>query len=264
MLIDIKTKPITEILKRVVASGYLKNGFPLSALVVAPVGAGKTVALKKVLGKSILGLSDCTPYGITKLLPEIRAKNIKHIIIFDLVEPMSRNRSTVNSLIGFLNSLIEEGIFKISTGFMTVNEPLKLGLISSTTSTEIRDKRKGWLGIGFISRMIPISFSYTNVDIIQILENLAQEKYKDILPEVLNLREKDIKENEEINQMLIPYAQELDTHDSNKPLPFRRINQLKILLSANALINNRKEVTKEDFEWFKSIANWLNYNCNPL
>jgi hypothetical protein len=89
-LIEEKTQPILEILKRVVASGFVKNAFPISAILVAPVGAGKTTALKKVaFNKNILALSDVTPYGLSKLLPEIKAKDVKHIIIFDLVEPMS-------------------------------------------------------------------------------------------------------------------------------------------------------------------------------
>jgi hypothetical protein len=267
-LIEVKTSPILEILKRVVASGFVKNAFPLSAIVVAPVGSGKTTALKKIaFNDNILALSDVTPYGLAKLLPEIKAKNVKHIIIFDLVEPMSRNRQIVNSLIGFLNSLIEEGIFRISTGFIEIKEPIKLGLITATTKKELFDKRRGWLGIGFISRMLPISYSFTEVDVIQILEDLANQNIKDISYESLKLKEKNIKENPEINKLLIPYAQTIDStiaKGDDKPMPFRRLNQLKVLLMANALLNNRTEVTNEDFEWFKSVAKWINFEFNPV
>ena len=267
-LIEVKTMPILEILKRVVASGFVKNAFPLSSIIVAPVGAGKTTSLKRIaFNDNILALSDVTPYGLAKLLPEIKAKNVKHIIIFDLVEPMSRNRVIVNSLIGFLNSLIEEGIFRISTGFIEIKEPIKLGLITATTKKELFDKRRGWLGIGFISRMLPISYSFTEVDVIQILEDLANQNIKDISYETLKLKEKSIKENPEINKLLIPYAQTIDASISkgeDKPLPFRRLNQLKVLLMANALLNNRSEVTNEDFEWFKSVAKWINFEFNPV
>jgi hypothetical protein len=264
-LIEEKTKPIKEILKRVIASGFVKNAYPVSTILVAPVGAGKTYSIKKFqFNNNILALSDTTPYGISKLLPEIRAKNVKHIIIFDLVEPMSRNRATVNSLIGFLNSLIEEGIFRIQTGFIEIKEPIKLGLITSTTKKELMDKRRGWLGIGFISRMLPISWDFTQVDVIQILEDLANQKLKDVTYEELKVKEKEIKENPEISKQLIPYAQAIDDGLPEKPLPFRRLNQLKVLLMANALLNNRTEVTKEDFEWFKTVAKYINFNFNPL
>jgi len=264
-LIEEKTKPIVEILKRVVASGFVKNARPISCLIVAPVGAGKTFSLRKfVMNDNILALSDITPYGLAKLLPEIRAKGVKHLIIFDLVEPMSRNRAIVNSLIGFLNSLIEEGIFRISTGFIEIKEPIQLGLITSTTKKELMDKRRGWLGIGFISRMLPITFDYTSVDVIQILEDLAEQQIEDVKYEKLKLKEKPIKENKEIAKQLIPYAQAIDEGMPEKPLPFRRLNQLRILLMANALLNNRTETTEEDLNWFKSVARWINFKFNPL
>jgi hypothetical protein len=265
MLLEEKTKPIVEILKRVVASGFVKNAYPISAILIAPVGAGKTTTLKKIsFNKNILALSDVTPYGLAKLLPEIRAKNVKHIIIFDLVEPMSRNRTVVNSLIGFLNSLIEEGIFRIQTGFIEIREPIKLGLITATTKKEMMDKRRGWLGIGFISRMLPISFDYTPVDVIQILEDLANQNIKEVKYEELKVKEKTIKENSSINKLLIPYAQAIDEGLSEKPIPFRRLNQLKILLMANALLDNRTEVNAQDLEWLKSVAKWINFQYNPL
>jgi hypothetical protein len=260
--IEEKTTPIIDILRRVVASGFIKNASPISALIVAPVGAGKTTALKKIsVNKNILALSDVTPYGLTMLLNEIKDKKITHIIIFDLVQPMSRSRSVVNSLIGFLNSLIEEGIFRISTGVMQVKEPIKLGLISCTTEKEIQDKRRGWLGIGFISRLIPISFAYTKTDVIQILEDLAEQKISDISYEKLKAKSREIKENPQIFKLLIPYAEQMAI---NEALPFRNQNQLQILLMANALLRGGNKVEKEDFEWFKSISKYLNYNLNQL
>ena len=49
-----------------------------------------------------------------------------------------------------------------------------------------------------------------------------------------------------------------------KPLPFRRLNQLKILLKANALLRGADRVEEVDFEWFQSIVNWLNFTSNAL
>jgi hypothetical protein len=260
--IDKKSKPITEILKRIIASGFIKNARPLSCLLIAPVGAGKTTTLLKFsTNKNIMALSDVTPYGLTKLLSEIKMKGIKHLIIYDLVEPMSRGRASVNNLIGFFNSLIEEGIFKISTAFIEVKEPINLGLITCTTEKEMKDKRRGWLGIGFISRLIPISFDYTSTDIIQILEDLAKQKIRDISFEELKIKEKDIKENETIFNQLIPYAQDMILEGE---LPFRKLEQLKILLMSNALLRNDDKVIQEDFDWFKSIVTYLNYDLHHL
>lgn len=260
--IDKKTKPILEILKRVVASGFVLNARPLSCLLVASVGAGKTTSLIKLSqNNNILALSDVTPYGLSKLLGEIRLKKVKHLIIYDLVQPMSRGRAVVNTLIGFLNSLIEEGIFKISTAFIEIKEPIRLGLITCTTDFEIKDKRRGWLNIGFISRMLPISYDYTSTDIIQILEDLAKQEIGDISYENLKVKEKEIRTPEKITSLLIPYAQEM-THNQEKP--FRKLEQLKILLMSNALLRGDTKINMEDMEWFKSIVKYLNFDLNTL
>lgn len=260
--LDKKTQPVIDILKRVVASGFIKNAHPISAIIIAPVGAGKTFALQKMsINKNIMALSDVTPYGLTRLFNEIRMKGVKHIIIYDLVEPMSRGRAIVNNLIGFLNSLIEEGIFKIQTGFMEVKEPIKLGLITATTSTEITDKRRGWLSIGFISRLLPVSFNYSHSDVIQILDDLAKQQIRGITYEDLIVKEKEIKVNPEIFSKLIPYANQMKQDNA---LPFRQLEQLKILLMANALLRGDNKVTEDDFTWFKSIVNYLNYDLNNL
>jgi len=260
--IEKKTEPIIEILKRVVASGFIKNAEPVSAMIVAPVGAGKTTSLKKIsINKNIMAFSDLTPFGLQKFLSEIKANKITHIIIFDLVQPMSRSRSVVNNLIGFLNSLIEEGIFRISTAYMEIKEPIKLGLITCTTDKEIKDKRRGWLSIGFISRLIPISFSFARTDVIQILEDLAEQKIKGISYEELKNKEKEIKENSQIFKLLIPYAEQMALNDA---YPFRNLKQLQILLMSNSLLRGGTRVEKEDFEWFKSISKYLNYNLNQL
>jgi len=281
-MLDEKTRPIAQILKRVVASAYLRNSetYPLSALLVAPVGAGKTTLIKKACwGNGVLGLSDCTPYGLAKLLPEIEAKGVKHIVIYDMVEPMSRSRVIVNPLIGFLNSLIEEGIFRVSTGFITIDKPIKLGLITSTTKKELFDKRRGWLSIGFISRMLPISWTFTDTDVIQILQALASGGLEGVNPEEIKLRARKVEGDPTIFQKLIPYAQAIEA-SANRYLtrgkegelievkveayPFRRQKQLMIFLMSNALLRGSPKVEEKDFEEFQALVRWMNYDLNPL
>jgi len=258
-----KLQLVEDIIKRVVATGFVKNSMPLSSLIVAPVGGGKTTTLQKFIrNKNIFALSDVTPYGLTKLLPEIKANDVRHLIIFDLVEPMSRNKSTVNNFIGFMNSLIEEGIFRISTGFIDVKEPIQLGLITCTTDHELRDKRRGWHGIGFISRLLPVSFTYSKADVIRILQKISEQGIESIQYEKLKALKKNIRLDPEISKQLIPYAQAIDGDSGS--MPFRRQKQLMTLLMGNALLRGSDIVEKTDFEWFQSVANYINFDLNPL
>jgi hypothetical protein len=279
-----KTEPIMEILKRVVASGFVKNAYPLSAILISNISGGKSTLLKEIsVNENILYVTDITPFGFSKIYQAKKELftqgKITHIIIPDLIVPLSRASRIVSSFIGFMNALIEEGVYRIQTFYITIEDKIKIGLITSTTTQDFISKRSEWLSIGFINRMIPISYSYTEVDRIEILKKIANQQVEDIKEEKLSVIAKEIKTNPEIFNELIPYAQTIDkefsvpiekkngstyTKTIPKPEPFRRQKQLEILLMANALLNERDQVTQEDFEWFKSVARWINLDFNPL
>jgi len=110
--------------------------------------------------------------------------------------------------------------------------------------------------------MIPVSYCYTSADIIDILDKLAQDKIENIKPEALKVKSKAIEEAPQIFQRLIPYATSLA--DAERVYGFRRLKQFEILLMSNALLNERTEVTEEDFEEVKSLFKWINLDFNPL
>ena len=165
---------IKEILKRVIISGYVTNAQPLSTILIAPAGAGKTATLKQFyINKNLLVATDITPYGFAQNFSEIKNKKVTHIIIPDLTQIFSRSDKIVNNTIGFLNALIEEGIYYIKTFYIELKEEIKLGLITSTTTADFFKRRKGWLGIGFLSRLLPITYQYATPTAIDILNKIA-------------------------------------------------------------------------------------------
>jgi hypothetical protein len=288
-----KLQPILEVLKRIIASGYVKfedeNGkivrHPLSCLLISNIGGGKTTLLKKtteISEKGIIFTTDITPYGFWRIWSEhkedFRNGKITHIVIPDLTTPFSRNKTIVNHFVGFMNALIEEGIAHIKTFYITIEEPIQIGLITATTTSDFNLRKRGWLGIGFIQRMLPISFSYAKQDVFQILEDIAQHKIKGLETEKLRQHIKLINGNSEIETRLIPYALEIDsiydkttfktkskkTYTIEKPEPFRRQKQLSLLLMANALLRGDNQIREQDFQWFKTVARWINFDFNPL
>jgi len=288
-----KLQPIIEILFRIHASGKVKTKnednktviHPLSCLIMSNIGGGKTTLLKKVTEfnpNGILYTTDITPYGFSTIWNEhkedFRKHKITHIIIPDLTTPFSRNSTIVNSFIGFMNALIEEGVTYIKTFYITITEPINIGLMTATTKSDFNLRKRGWLGIGFIQRLIPITFSYAKVDVIQILEDLAKGKIQPLQTQKLRGKQRFINSNPNIFSDLIPYAQQIDSiyetttfesrrgrqYHIDKPEPFRRQKQLETLLMANAYLRNDNKVTEQDFLWFKTYARWINYDFNPL
>lgn len=259
-----KTEKIEEVLKLVLASGYVENAYPLSLLVVSKVGGGKTSILKKfMLNERLLFLSDATAYGIIKnFYKEMKEGDVNHIVIPDLIAPFSRSRSTVNTFIAFMNCLIEEGIFRVETAYLSVDEPAKVGLITSIAREDLFDRRHGWHRIGFLSRLVPVSYSYNQLDIIDILEKLAVNGIREVVPEVLKLENTRIEEDAELNKRMIPYAVAFQVAEG--VYGFRRFKQLEVLMMSSALLRGFGKVEEPDFMKVRDLLQYINLDFNPL
>jgi hypothetical protein len=104
---------------------------------------------KFAICKNVAYLSDVTAFGVQRdLLAKIESGEVRHIMIPDLLQPLSRKESTVNSFITMMNSLIEEGVSAMTTyatpGLVTFKKPVKVGLMTAITSDEFNDNRHNW------------------------------------------------------------------------------------------------------------------------
>ena len=268
-------KDIIETVKLAVYSGYVEGVRPVSLLITASVGAGKTEITKKFKTvKGLAFLTDTTAFGITRsLLPELKSGMIKHIIIPDLITPLSKQRYTVTSLIAFLNALIEEGVVQIQSYAVSFKEEnIRCGLISTMAREDLFDKRHGWSKIGFMSRMLPVSYEYSQRTVIDILKKIASGRlYDDNCIELrLPPRLVKIKGDEKLFNELIPYT--LQLQEAEKVYGFRRQKQLSTLMMANRLnraIENDEDlsnlkVEQEDFDRIIKLLDHINLDYKKI
>lgn len=265
-------------MKIVLASAYLKGEKPLSAVFVADPESGKTEIIRKYCLRTdgIFYTTDATAYGIirdTNYLKDIESGKIKHIVIPDLLTCMARKDSTVNTMIHFMNSLIEEGIIDISTFALRIKKgvdigkskkEVKAGLVTSIAKIPFFDKRFRWSSIGFLSRVLPISYAYTFNTRLEILEYIENEKY---LAEVLEkLRFK--KTPREV--ILTPsYAKAVEPFSLNlakaqELYGFRLQKQFQVMLKSLAYLRDSDKVEKEDLEKFKELVQFVNLEFNKV
>jgi hypothetical protein len=252
-----KTEIIEEILKRIFASGHITNAYPLSAIIIAGIGGGKSSLLKEFIGtnKEVVLISDVTAYGIIKsCYDELRKGTIKHIIIPDLITPLSKAKSTKDTFISFMNGLIEEGIMRIETYSIHIQDPIKCGLVTSIAKQDFESsyRKETWQRVGFISRMLPITFSYSDSDINKILEKIC----KNILESSkfnIDVKDMEIQIDETLSSQLVSFAKDL-AKEVGKVYPFRQMKQLGILAMANALLDGRNIVEQKDIDWVRDTA----------
>ena len=275
---------ILGLLELVVLTGYIRGKQPVSGLVTAPPEAGKTsMVMKFAPNAGLVVLTDCTAYGIMRDYGEsITQGRVKHLVIPDLIKPMSRGRDTVHSLVAFLNALIEEGIGSISTYAERVGVqnqenaaqnrlPIRCGLITTMAQGILLDGRHHWARMGFMSRMLPISYTYNASTQLDIHRSIANREYLSDTPIQLDLPPENVEIRLQSPQTdeLITLASGLSsiiasTNNPERVYGFRLQRHLQRLTMASALKHGRDIVNQEDVDYLRSLSGCINLEYYPL
>jgi len=258
----IGTEILELIIELVIWSGCLLNERPLSLLIIAKPESGKSQLVLKYRGNNpgVIVITDCTAWGMqSNFLNEMRDKRIHHIIIPDLITPLSRQPSTVATFIAFFNNLIEEGVVEVHTYAQNFKvEGLNVGIISTITPSILNDSRHRWTRMGFLSRMLPVAYRYSQEKAQNILQSITEREYYQ--EETKNLSLPSEKVEVELPKVyaeeMLPFTQQFNErlNEAEKLYGFRYQKQLQVLLEAHALMNGRDIVTIEDVEAIKGIV----------
>lgn len=176
---------ISELVKYVLFSDYLqldieKKEVPLSLLIIANAESGKTSIVEQFHpNNGILYINDLTAWGLQhKYINEMETGKVKRILIPDLINPVNRNKDTVDTLITFLNSYISwEGIRAISTYAMQIElkVPVRGSIITTVTPQDFNRMAKGLAAVGFLSRLMFINYKYSNEVVNEIMDSIADD-----------------------------------------------------------------------------------------
>jgi hypothetical protein len=261
---------LAEAITLTLYTAYVKNvEKPNSLLIIANPESGKTGMMKKFIpNKNVAYLTDVTAFGIERdYLPKIEAGEIRHIIIPDLLKPLSRKESTVRTFVTLMNALIEEGIASSSTYATrrTSEKPVKCGLITAITGGELRDQRHNWGRIGFLSRIVPFSYSYGMKTVKKVFDYILGLDYLeeyDIELKRIPKQDKEIKLPRRYAQAILPST--VTIAQAQATYGFRLQKQFQALLQASALERGRDSVSSCDVDRILHLMNWVNFNENPI
>jgi hypothetical protein len=259
----------TELLKKIIEccliSPYVKDEKPISLLIVAKPESGKTTAMKIYReNRGIVYMTDCTAYGITRdILPKLVSGEVKTMMIADLITPLSRSTKTRKNFVAFLNNFIEEGIAKITTYATIWEKETKGNVITAVTDEEIKSGRHEWSKMGFLSRFILFSYSYSMSAITKILSHYSEHGIP-IRSKIIKLpkKEVDIMLSKNIADQLNPIATKIG--ENFNLYGIRAKINFRCLLKALAVRNNKKEVTDEEFREFLQLADYMNFDMNVI
>ncbi len=250
-------------------TGYVKDERPMSLLLVSAVESGKTeTTVQFAQNKGLLYLTDFTAFGlIKKYLPQLLGGEIKHVIIPDLITPLSKSPDAVRSTTAFLNAFMEEGVKEIvSYNFpegLELSQWIRGGVIAAIASGDFFSRQKAWAQVGFISRFLPVSYSYDLQTVDKIFDAIinGQRLSQDIN---LNFPDKPVAVSlpPEIARELKPKAKEIGSKMG--VYGFRPLRHLTRLVKGRALSQGRTLVTDEDKDRILKLAYYFNLDHNKV
>ena len=147
----------------------------------------------------------------------------------------------------------------ISTYAMNIKiaKPFKGSILTTIASRDYKRMHKSLAAVGFMSRLLPITYEYSQEAVVDILLDIACENDKWTKVELQFPKEKVfISLPNELAKKLIPTAMEI-TKFTEAPYGIRALHHLRVLVRSRALSNNRDTVNNEDIEIIQELANKL-------
>jgi len=234
--------------------------------------------------KGVKVQTDLTYYGIVnEVLPALKNSRYRTIIMPDLLKAIMKKQSTKANFLTILNALIEEGVYDVTIRDQRSFGGARANILTSITPGVYMDHRGLLHKIGFWTRVVPFTYSYTGEKVEDIFDRIGSYSVLSEEPVVCEIPNWDYKV--EIGREATEYAEELarkiaasETYSERRTSRtgnvyyvkkkgghgFRHKWQMQCLLKASAVMRQDGAVNELDVERLKRLSRWINYDFNPL
>lgn len=270
-LIDIQ--PLVDISALALQSAFIKNEKNgVSLIFIAKPESAKTSTVFEFKNLKFVSYYDEITQKklIDEFLPDVRNGIKKTIIIPDLINCIEKQKSTRDQFLNMLKSGIDDtGIVRISTQYKQISvmellEGLRFNMLTGITTTNWHKLDRLIKGTGLESRLLPFSYDYPINLIQKIFELIEGNKnigIETIIPKI-HCKPVIIPDNPVLFKNFEMISATLGMQSESYGI--RTQTNLQRLAKANAILSDRKTVTKEDIEKVLYLAKWINYDFNSL
>jgi hypothetical protein len=266
----LKMEPIGEMLKLTLGTGMLKGERPSSVLFLAQPESGKTESLEPLKRlPNVFYTNDITPkILVDDVFPTIDKGEVNFLVVPDILNCIEKNRSTRQRFMNIMKTLIEEGITRMDSLYMQFKPQYRssiyCGLITGITTDTYAEHKRWWRSMGFLSRMVPFSYTYDILRVEEIMNFIFNEMYVEVREEKrsryrkFKLRRADVKGDKGLFSGFKLLARELGRQSGG--YGFRAARNLMRLAKANAAIEKRDRVSQKDIDKVLELSKWINYD----
>jgi hypothetical protein len=218
--------------------------------------------------KCVYNFTDITPKLIVnEFLEDAKRGKYKYIVIGDFTNVTdSHSERTGSTIISLLRNLTAEGVGNIKDYGMefTTDQEIHAGLITGTTISSYNEFTASWKRTGFLSRLLPFSFTHSPQTKDSILDNIDRDEDEKLgrLPCRINRRPPNVEANPELLKQLRGYSEILALYTNS--MPYRAQIQLRRLVKSNAVLRGDDSISQVDIDEVAKLCNWLNYNFEAI
>ena len=243
-------------------TGRVKNGRPVSMLIISDPGSGKTQILELFMNlETVIWANDLSAKPIVTEVARKIEEGKTHVIIPDLLKVLGHQKIVVKNTMTMLNALMEEGLKNVlfygtQTEFKT---PVRCGVIAAITTGAFKARQEHWKSIGFVGRCLLASYKYSPETVRQVHEYI-KDGFPPKMVSVIAGKPSDV----EIPKPIAEKAKDLVLAKTHFTPGFRLHKQLRLLMQARALYCGRKSVIMEDFEEIRRLSKFLNLRFTEI
>lgn len=269
----VNIQPIVDIIALTLQSTFISNeSNGVSLLLISKPETAKTSAIFKFHNLDFASYYDEITQKkiIDEFLPLVKAEQKSVLLIPDLINCIEKQKTTREQFLNMIKSGIDDtGIVQISTyhkqlSYLKLVEGLKFSVITAITSENFHKVERYLKETGLLSRFIPFSYDYPiNLvkTIFEIIEGSSSSSNKISIPKIIKSHKK-IENEPELFKNFEMVSMKLGMQ--YKAYGIRGQTNLQRLAKANALLNSRTKVNKEDIDKILYLSNWINYDYNSI
>lgn len=260
--------PVLLVITLVLQTAFLRScNKPISLLLLGRPGIGKSRLLSPLAKLDFVSyVNDITPKYVVEFLRKVERGDKKFLVIPDFTNCMSHGKSTRTTLIAILRSMTEEGVKDLSDYHLEfkADSPVRAGLITATTLSSYQQFKRDWKSTGYLSRLLPFSFSHSIATTTKIMDDIDSRR-PDLIDSVkleIRKRPKEVKTPDHLLRQLRVYEELLSK--STDSLPYRHQIQLNAVTESLAVVRGHSEVTQEDIDTVAWLSKWINYDFKEI
>lgn len=246
--------PLMDFVMLVIWTGQLADERPISGIIVAPAGAGKTTILENLQCEQARFVGDFTARTASAI---VRNDKVTHILLGDMLSLFAHRASTVKLSMAVVSKMTGEKLDVDPWSGENLQEPRMIGLITAIPPDDFKRHSKHINPGGFASRFLIVKYAYKASTIASIHRFISENKYSEKKtgnPFGIHNPGKIIVK---IPAKVADHIKDFGMQIKRDPLGFRAHRHLRALVKAQARRNDRGECTQADFAVIESYCDFF-------